>query len=129
MCGGNEAVAGLSSSSSVVKEEPMEQPPSKQQAQGPVAYAMSTDSNNTEEDEEAECTTEHGQDSEIKNSMSKCALCGKNLVPDDNAKLLECLHAACSSCINAKLSDQHGASVDAEVLREYISIYLAFRRF
>ncbi|XP_001605295.1 E3 ubiquitin-protein ligase TRIM33 [Nasonia vitripennis] len=113
-CTGNEAVAELNS---IVKEEPMEQPPpSKQQAQGPAAYAMSTDSNNTEEYDEAECTTEHGQDFEIKNNMSKCALCGKSLVPDDNAKLLECLHAACTSCINAKLSDQHGTSVDAEVL-------------
>lgn len=115
----NEAAIGLSA---VVKEEPPEQP--KQQAPQPAAYAMSSDSNNcTEEDEEAECTTE--LESEIRNSMSKCVLCGKILVLEDNAKLLECLHAACTNCINSKLRDQHGTSVDAEILGELLLFFNA----
>lgn len=56
-----------------------------------------------DEDDEAEtCTTEN--DVLIKNCLSKCVLCSKNFVPEDNPKLLECLHAACTGCVNQKQS-------------------------
>lgn len=43
-------------------------------------------------------------ESEIRISMSRCVLCTKQLVADDDAKLLECLHPTCTSCIETKLA-------------------------
>lgn len=39
----------------------------------------------------------------VKTSLSKCSLCGKTLAIKDNPKLLECLHAACLSCVKSIL--------------------------
>ncbi|KAL0273288.1 UNVERIFIED_CONTAM: hypothetical protein PYX00_005994 [Menopon gallinae] len=42
----------------------------------------------------------------------KCVFCSQTLVPSYEPKLLECLHAACSACINTKLHDQEQAEAD-----------------
>lgn len=118
-------VEGDLASINVVKEEPGEHQPIVASVADDQQATTVMEAMNTEEDEElpqaAECTTEaeNSQDqSEIKVSMSKCILCSKSFNAEDNPKLLECLHAACGACIDAKLSEHASTSVDAEVLRE-----------
>lgn len=81
-----------------------------------------------EEDDECgvqniECTTE-GQESEIRVFLSKCIFCSKIFTDGDESKLLECLHAACTTCVSNKLSD-HNASVDVDVLCMYPLILIS----
>ncbi|XP_058791077.1 E3 ubiquitin-protein ligase TRIM33 isoform X2 [Phymastichus coffea] len=109
----------------VVKEEPAEHQPIIATVTDDQQATTVMETMNTDEDEEvpqaAECTTEaeNSQDqSEIKISMSKCILCGKSFTAGDSPKLLECLHAACAACINAKFSEHASTSVDAEVLSD-----------
>lgn len=40
----------------------------------------------------------------------KCVYCDRNLSAADNPKLLECLHNACTSCINGKLFENNESS-------------------
>lgn len=83
------------------------------------AAAAADEDEDEEEAAQAECTTEHGHESsEIKSALSKCALCDKAFQPEDCPKLLECLHAACSGCVNSKLAGHQDTSVDADILRE-----------
>lgn len=100
-----------------VKEEPMDQqatelytarktPSAAEQQLGNSAAPSSMDhdvqmASAEDEDDEAEtCTTENNI--LIKNSLSKCVICSKSFVPDDNPKLLECLHAACVGCVKSQ---------------------------
>lgn len=36
---------------------------------------------------------------------TKCVWCNQHLTAQDNPKLLECLHAACNSCVLGKISE------------------------
>ncbi|XP_076256147.1 E3 ubiquitin-protein ligase TRIM33-like isoform X2 [Rhynchophorus ferrugineus] len=40
----------------------------------------------------------------------KCVYCDRNLGPNDNPRLLECLHNSCASCINSKLYEHNESS-------------------
>lgn len=112
----NELVTGMSTLpilAVAVKEEPTEQNGSKQdtqQSQVQDAICIEEECN----DQRIECTTE-SQESEIRAFLSKCVFCSKVFTMDDNPKLLECLHAACTICVNNKISD-HNTSVDIDVL-------------
>ncbi|XP_071645603.1 E3 ubiquitin-protein ligase TRIM33 isoform X1 [Temnothorax longispinosus] len=114
----NELMVGMSTLPvlpAVVKEEPVEQNSSKQDTQQPQvqdAVCIEEECN----DQRIECTTE-GQESEIRAVLSKCVFCNKTFTMGDNPKLLECLHAACTICVNNKISD-HNTSVDVDVLLE-----------
>ncbi|KAL0113294.1 hypothetical protein PUN28_012447 [Cardiocondyla obscurior] len=114
----NELVAGTSTlpvMSGAVKEEPIEQNCSKQDTQqSQVQDAICNDEECN--DQRIECTTE-SQESEIRAFLSKCVFCSKVFTMGDNPKLLECLHAACTGCVNNKISD-HNTSVDVDVLLE-----------
>lgn len=118
---GPELMAGMSALSAspvTVKEEPPEQNTSKQstqQSQMQDAISVEEESN----DQRIECTTE-SQESEIRAFLSKCIFCSKVFTLEDDPKLLECLHAACTTCVNTKLSDPN-ASVDVDVLCIYHS--------
>lgn len=46
----------------------------------------------------------------------KCVICGIVLSPGNQPKLLECLHAACASCVTAKLQEQ----TDPDVIENMI---------
>ncbi|XP_067000025.2 E3 ubiquitin-protein ligase TRIM33 [Anabrus simplex] len=46
---------------------------------------------------------------------SKCIFCEHVLTAGDNPKLLECLHAACSSCISSKISEESQMNGDVIV--------------
>lgn len=112
----NELVVGMSTLPVLpvaVKEEPTEQDSSKQetqQSQVQDAICIEEECN----DQRIECTTE-SQESEIRTFLSKCVFCGKVFTMGDDPKLLECLHAACTICVNNKISD-HNTSVDVDVL-------------
>ncbi|XP_026673288.1 E3 ubiquitin-protein ligase TRIM33-like [Ceratina calcarata] len=92
-----------------IKEEPVEQTGGKQDVQQSQVQ-------DEEFEQRIECTTE-GQETEARTSLSKCIFCGKLFTFGDDPKLLECLHAACSTCVNSKLND-HNTSVDVDVLLE-----------
>lgn len=38
-------------------------------------------------------------------NTSKCILCNKTTLRYEEVKLLECLHSACSECVNARLNE------------------------
>lgn len=38
-------------------------------------------------------------------NTSKCILCNKSTLRYEEVKLLECLHSACSECVNARLNE------------------------
>ncbi|XP_015174099.1 PREDICTED: E3 ubiquitin-protein ligase TRIM33-like [Polistes dominula] len=63
-----------------------------------------------------ECTTEF-QDTETRAFLSKCIFCEKTFTIGDDPKLLECLHASCTTCVNNKIADQN-TSADVDVLLE-----------
>ncbi|XP_063989414.1 E3 ubiquitin-protein ligase TRIM33 [Diachasmimorpha longicaudata] len=92
-----------------VKEEPIEPPNDAQQLQMQITT-------NNDDAEGSRCTPE-SRENEVRYFLSKCVFCNKSFTYEDEAKLLECLHAACSSCISAKLSD-HNVYVDSEVVLE-----------
>lgn len=54
----------------------------------------------------------------------KCVFCSQTLVPSYEPKLLECLHAACSACINTKLQDQEQTEADIIGMSQIIKYYL-----
>lgn len=96
-----------------VKEEPVEQNCLKQDTQqSQVQDAICVEEECS--DQRIECTTE-GQESEIRAFLSKCVFCNKVFTMGDDPKLLECLHAACTLCVNNKISDRN-TSVDVDVL-------------
>lgn len=121
-----ELMAGMSAlptSPVTVKEEPSEQNTSKQntqQSQMQDVACVEEECN----DQRIECTTE-SQESEIRTFLSKCIFCSKVFTLGDDPKLLECLHAACATCVNAKLSDPN-ASVDVDVLCMLHIFFLVF---
>lgn len=84
----------------VVKEEPMEA--GSQEAQQSQLLITQDDDN----DHRTVCTPE-SQEIEARTLLSKCVFCSKSFIYEDNAKLLECLHAACATCITNKLTDQN----------------------
>lgn len=90
-----------------VKEEPMEQVNDAQQLQMHI----------TTNDDDGGPYTPESRDNEVRTFISKCVFCSKTFTYDDDAKLLECLHAACASCVRSKLSDQN-VYVDSEVVLE-----------
>lgn len=94
-----------------VKEEPMDQTGAKQDAQQSQVQGVCIEE---ECEQRIECTTE-GQEHETRAFLSKCVFCGKTFTCGDDPKLLECLHAACSACVNTKLTDPN-TSVDVDVL-------------
>ncbi|XP_076664091.1 E3 ubiquitin-protein ligase TRIM33 [Andrena cerasifolii] len=96
-----------------VKEEPMDQTGAKQDAQQSQVQGVCIEE---ECEQRIECTTE-GQEHETRALLSKCVFCGKTFTSGDDPKLLECLHAACSACVNTKLTDPN-TSVDVDVLLE-----------
>lgn len=103
----------------MVKEEPLDVNVERrtiQQAQLPGSY----NGNDEDSEQQIECTTE-SQENEIRLSLSKCVFCNKSFTAEDEPKLLECLHAVCSGCINTKLSE-HDPSVDVDVMRKIILI-------
>lgn len=95
-----------------VKEEPSEQNSSRQDTQQSQMQDVCAEEECTS-DQRIECTTE-SQESEIRAFLSKCVFCSKIFTSGDDPKLLECLHAACTTCVNDKLSDH--TSVDVDVL-------------
>lgn len=94
-----------------IKEEPLDQTGVKQNMQQSQVQGVCIEE---ECEQRIECTTE-GQETETRAFLSKCVFCGKTFTFGDDPKLLECLHAACSICVNSKLSD-HNTSVDVDVL-------------
>ncbi|EZA46840.1 hypothetical protein DMN91_008822 [Ooceraea biroi] len=112
---GNDLMMESSVLPMVVKEEPSEQNTSKQDTQqSQINDAICVDEECGEF--RIECTTE-SEESEVRAFLSKCIFCGKVFTPGDNPKLLECLHAACTTCVTNKISD-HNTSVDVDVLLE-----------
>lgn len=107
------ALSALPALPAIVKEEPAEQHNSKQDTQQSQLQDVCLE----EEcgDQRIECTTE-SQESEVRAFLSKCVFCSKIFTLGDEPKLLECLHAACTTCVNNKISD-HNTSVDVDVLR------------
>jgi len=112
----NELVVGMSTLPIlpvVLKEESTEQNSSKQDIQqSQVQNAICVEEDFS--DQRIECTTE-SQESEIRAFLSKCIFCSKVFTMRDDPKLLECLHAACTICVNNKISD-HNTSVDVDIL-------------
>lgn len=100
-------------SGAVVKEEPMDQSSGNQDSQQTHLQTICTDDDNERRNE---CTPE-SQEHEDRAFLNKCVFCDKQFTCDEDSKLLECLHAACSACVNNKLADSN-ASVDADVLRK-----------
>ncbi|XP_078051959.1 E3 ubiquitin-protein ligase TRIM33 [Augochlora pura] len=102
------------SPAATIKEEPVDQPGAKQQdmQQSQVQGVCIEE----ECEQRIECTTE-SQENETRAFLSKCVFCEKTFIAGDDPKLLECLHAACTTCVNSKLSD-HNTSVDVDVLLE-----------
>jgi hypothetical protein len=49
---------------------------------------------------------ESGETTEPSKPVIKCVLCDVALTRSDRPMLLECLHSACSACIEAKLQEQ-----------------------
>ncbi|KOX76823.1 E3 ubiquitin-protein ligase TRIM33 [Melipona quadrifasciata] len=96
-----------------IKEEPLDQTGAKQDMQQSQVQGVCIEE---ECEQRIECTTE-GQENETRAFLSKCVFCGKTFAFGDDPKLLECLHAACSTCVNSKLND-HNTSVDVDVLLE-----------
>lgn len=95
-----------------IKTEPAEQIPNDHEPQPVVAQPTSNDEYS---EPRIECTTET-QENDFRTLLTKCVFCEKNFTATDNSKLLECLHAACASCVDSKLNDN--ASADVEVLRK-----------
>nr|CAD7397007.1 unnamed protein product [Timema cristinae] len=53
----------------------------------------------------------------------KCVFCLQMLSSNDNPKLMECLHTACSSCVAAKLNEQlDGEVIVASVVQKGVNI-------
>ncbi|XP_034196335.1 E3 ubiquitin-protein ligase TRIM33 isoform X1 [Osmia lignaria lignaria] len=96
-----------------VKEEPLDHSGAKQDMQPSQVQGVCIEE---ECEQRIECTTD-GQENETRAFLSKCVFCGKTFTFGDDPKLLECLHAACTACVNSKLSD-HNTSVDVDVLLE-----------
>ncbi|XP_034949830.1 E3 ubiquitin-protein ligase TRIM33 isoform X2 [Chelonus insularis] len=86
---------------SVVKEEPVEA--GNQEIQQSQLQEVSND----DDPEQRSVCTPDGQENEIHSFLTKCIFCNKTFTVEDNPKLLECLHATCSSCIGSKLNDYH----------------------
>ncbi|XP_020293767.1 E3 ubiquitin-protein ligase TRIM33 isoform X2 [Pseudomyrmex gracilis] len=108
--------SGMPASPVTVKEEPPEQPSMKQNS---TQQSQVQDTVCLEEecgDQRIECTTESSE-TEIRAFLSKCVFCSKVFSLGDDPKLLECLHAACTTCVNNKLTD-HNTSVDSDVMLE-----------
>ncbi|XP_076646891.1 E3 ubiquitin-protein ligase TRIM33 isoform X1 [Halictus rubicundus] len=101
------------SPAATIKEEPVDQPGTKQDMQQSQVQGVCIEE---ECEQRIECTTE-SQENETRAFLSKCVFCEKAFVSGDDPKLLECLHAACTACVNSKLSD-HNTSVDVDVLLE-----------
>ncbi|XP_011140304.1 E3 ubiquitin-protein ligase TRIM33 [Harpegnathos saltator] len=108
------ALSTLPALPAIVKEEPAEQSNSKQDTQQSQLQDVCLEEECA--DQRIECTTE-SQESEMRAFLSKCIFCSKIFTLGDEPKLLECLHAACTTCVNNKLSD-HNTSVDVDVLLE-----------
>lgn len=104
-----------------IKEEPVDQTGAKQDMQQSQVQGVCIEE---ECEQRIECTTE-GQENETRAFLSKCVFCGKTFVSGDDPKLLECLHAACTACVNSKLSD-HNTSVDVDVLCKITLHYYGF---
>lgn len=60
-------------------------------------------------------------------SRVKCVFCLQTLLPSYEPKLMECLHAACASCINSKLQDQEQA--DGDVIGKLNNVTRIFANF
>lgn len=54
-------------------------------------------------------------------SSVKCIFCDTVLSSSEEPKLLECLHAACSNCVTAKLNEQ---PADADVNCKFLIFYI-----
>lgn len=54
----------------------------------------------------------------------KCIYCDRNLSAADNPKLLECLHNACTGCINSKLFENNESSGSSGEFRVF-SVFIA----
>lgn len=93
-----------------VKTEPLDQNNAKSDIQ-------QTACTEKEYEQRIECTTE-SQETETRTFLSKCVFCGKTFTIGDDPKLLECLHAACTTCVNNKITD-HNTSVDVDILCKY----------
>lgn len=107
--------SGVPASPVTVKEEPPEQQPSMKQNTTQQSQVQDTVCLEEEcGDQRIECTTESSE-TEIRAFLSKCVFCNKVFSLEDDPKLLECLHAACTTCVNNKLTD-HNTSVDSDVM-------------
>lgn len=47
----------------------------------------------------------------------KCAFCDQILTSNDEPKLLECLHNACTGCINSKIYDQYDGANKSKLFK------------
>lgn len=113
----------------VVKDEPIEHSIEKQQSIQQAKITLpSVYNNNTSNEEDLEqqideCTNTVGQEEvETRFALTKCILCSKIVSSEDDPKLLECLHAACSSCITSKITENSN-SFDNDVMRKLIFVY------
>lgn len=93
----------------VIKDEPVDSV--NQDVQMPLTSV------NEDDNDGRICTPESQANDAVRGFLSKCIFCSKIFNSDDEAKLLECLHAACSPCISTKLRD-HSLYVDSEVVVE-----------
>ncbi|XP_012250621.2 E3 ubiquitin-protein ligase TRIM33 [Athalia rosae] len=92
----------------LVKVEPVDQNSSTQE---PLPIVAQPSSNEEYVEPRIECTTET-LESEFRTLLTKCVFCSKTFTVADSSKLLECLHAACASCIRGKLNDHNFADVE-----------------
>lgn len=102
-----------------VKEEIVESAKQNEQIQVQPGY----NNNNDEEDADVVVCTE-SQEAEIRDALSKCVFCEKTFATSDEPKLLECLHASCTSCVKNKLAEN--TAVDADIQRKSDHLFMTF---
>lgn len=60
------------------------------------------------EEKDSPTTNNESIDSE---DGTKCVICNTTMTKQDHPLLLECLHSACSSCIDSKLSEKSNQDI------------------
>jgi len=60
------------------------------------------------EEKDSPTTNNESIDSE---DGTKCVICNTTMTKQDRPLLLECLHSACSSCIDSKLSEKSNQDI------------------
>lgn len=101
---GGENVTDQNTSDEVAEEQVKEvQPPSRPASKGDESVSENIPEASTQERQSESPTTREGY-------VFKCIFCESVLTAQDGPKLLECLHNACSNCVNNKLYEQNDGS-------------------